>query len=114
MKKAIALLSVLFVLSGCSQHITDFSVLSNKNIELDGVDLDNAPRQKYISGKDSKWMFLFFPLGIPKVKEALNDALLKGDGDLLIDASVYYNSWWFLIGQSEIELKGTVVNTKGE
>ena len=46
------------------------------------------------------------------MKEALDDALTKADGDLMIDASLYSTSWWFLVGQVGLELRGTVVNTK--
>ena len=63
-------------------------------------------------GESKKFMFLFFPLGMPTIKEALEDALTKADGDLMIDASLYVSSWWFLIGQTGYELRGTVVNTQ--
>ena len=54
------------------------------------------------------------PLGQPKIKEAVNDALQKGNGDLIVDASLYKKYWWFLIGQQSIQIKGTVVKTRGE
>ena len=31
----------------------------------------------------------------------------------MVDASVYMTSWWFLIGESGIKIKGDVVNTRG-
>jgi hypothetical protein len=110
--KNILFCSLFLLTSACSTHITDLSVLSNKNISLEEIDIDNVHQRKYVSGVDSKWNIFFIPFGRPKVKEALNDALRKGDGDLIIDAAVYYNSWWFLVGQREIEIKGTVVNTR--
>ena len=30
----------------------------------------------------------------------------------MIDASLYTSNWWFLIGQTGFELRGTVVNTQ--
>lgn len=60
----------------------------------------------------SSLVFLFIPFGQPTLKEALNDALEKGGGDLMINASVYVRQWWFLIGRSGIRIKGDVVNTK--
>ena len=61
---------------------------------------------------DVAFIFLF-PLGQPKLKEALNNALEKGQGDLMVNASVYVTGWWFLIGEVGIKIKGDVVNTRG-
>lgn len=30
----------------------------------------------------------------------------------MVDASVYVTNWWFLIGQTGIEIKGDVVKTR--
>ena len=49
--------------------MTDLSMISNKNISLDKVDIDKLPQEKHIEGEDSKFIFLF-PLGQPKLKEA--------------------------------------------
>ena len=104
---------MLIFLSGCTTHITDLSMISNKNINLEKIDIDRAPQRKLVEGEDSKFIFLFFPLGTPKIKEAVNDALQKGNGDLIVDASLYAKSWWFLVGQTSIQIKGTVVDTRG-
>jgi hypothetical protein len=101
------------LVSGCSSHLTDLSMISNKNIELNSIDIDKAPQHKLVEGEDTKFVFLFIPFGIPKLQEALNDALAKGDGDLMVDASVYSEGWWFIVGQQTLKIKGTVVNTRG-
>ena len=107
------LIIMLIFLSGCTTHLTDLSMISNKNINLEKIDIDRAPQRKLVEGEDSKFILLFFPLGQPKIKEAVNKALQKGNGDLLVDASLYYKYWWFIIGQSTIQIKGTVVDTRG-
>ena len=112
MRNLAALLFTMLLLTGCSTHLTDLSVISNKNVELGSVNLDKATQVKNVTGEDTKFIFLFFPLGTPQLKEALNDAFRKADGDLMIDASVYHNSWWFLIGQQSIAIQGTVVKTR--
>lgn len=114
MKHIIAMFLTVIYLSGCTTHITDLSMISNKNINLNKVNIDTLPQKKSIEGEDTKFMFLFIPFGQPTLKEALNDALEKGQGDLMVDASVYVTSWWFLIGETGIKIKGDVVNTKGE
>ena len=111
MKKYLVLM--LIFLSSCTTHLTDLSIISNKNINLEKIDIDRAPQRKLVEGEDSKFILLFFPLGQPKIKEAVNDALQKGNGDLIVDASLYLKSWWFIIGQTTIQIKGTVVDTRG-
>lgn len=108
------LLATAVVTTGCSAHLTDLSMISNKTINLDEIDIDKAPQRKLVEGEDTKFNFLFIPFGRPQVKEALNEALRKGEGDLMIDASLYYKYWWFIVGQESLILKGTVVNTKSE
>ena len=112
MKKILTLIALLF-LSGCTAHLVDLSMISNKNINLEKLDIDRAPQRKMIEGEDSAFIFLFIPFGRPKIQEAVNDALQKGNGDLIIDASLYAKQWWFLVGQTSIVIKGTVVDTRG-
>ena len=114
MKRFIIITLTILCLSGCTTHLTDVSIISNKNISLDKLDIDRCPQRKLVEGEDSKFVFLFIPLGQPKIKEAVNDALQKGIGDLIVDASLYKKYWWFLIGQQSIQIKGTVVKTRGE
>ena len=112
MKRVIMLLISVLYISGCSTHITDFSMISSKNVNLNKVDIDKLPQSKNVIGKDKKFVFLFIPFGQPTIKGALNDALQKGNGDLMVDASVYVTNWGFLIGQTGIEIKGDVVKTR--
>ena len=108
------LLITLLFLSACTTHMTDLSMISNKNINLSQINIDRAPQRKLVEGEDSKFVLLFIPFGLPKIKEAVNDALHKCDGDLIIDASLYHKWWWFIIGVDTIQIKGTVVNTRGD
>ncbi|MDE1900171.1 MAG: hypothetical protein KGI37_00820 [Alphaproteobacteria bacterium] len=113
MNKIPSLIVALLFLSGCTTYVTDLSVVSNKNVDLKTVDLDKAPQIKNVVGDDSRFVFLFIPFGQPTLKGALDDALRKTNGDLMVDASVYRKSWWFLVGQQTIEIQGTVVKTRG-
>lgn len=113
MKKLLLAALGLLSLSSCSTHLTDLTIITNKNIELEKINIDRAPQRKNVIGEDSKWVVLFIPLGLPKLREAVNDTLQKGQGDVIIDASVYANDWWFFIGKISLEVRGTVVDTKG-
>jgi len=105
------LIAALF-LTACTTHVSDLSMISNKNVSLDKINLDTCPQKKNVEGEDSKFVFLFIPFGQAKLREALNDALEKGNGDLMIDASVYTYHWWFIVGQVGIKIKGDVINTR--
>ena len=75
--------------------------------------MDTLPQTKGVVGTSTKFRFLFIPFGFPHLEDAIDDALDKGDGDIMIDVVVHKKSWWFLIGLSSLEAKGTVVRTRG-
>jgi hypothetical protein len=90
------------------------TAISTRNVKLDEVDLDKLPQVKNVTGTDTRYDFLFIPLGFPTVQGAVDDALAKGNGDLIIDGVVKSEVWTILLtGQRTISVTGTVVNTKG-
>ena len=112
MKRVIVSLLALCLLSACTTRISGMTMISDRNIQTKGVKVSELPKTKNVVGESKKFMFLFIPFGLPTIKEALDDALVKADGDLMIDASLYSTGWWFIVGQIGLELRGTVVNTK--
>jgi hypothetical protein len=107
----IIMLGMLFITS-CTLRLADLSVIATQNVKLEKVDLDKLPQTKGIVGRDETFIFLFIPFGFPHLENAIDDALNKGNGDVMIDAVIYSKGWWFLIGQSVLEVKGTVVKTR--
>ena len=103
----------MLVISGCSMRICDFSVIATKNVSLDKVDLDALPQVKGVTGEDSRFILVFIPFGVPHLEDAIDDALDKGNGDVMIDAVVHSKGWWFVVGETALTVKGTVVNTRG-
>lgn len=101
------------LLSGCSTRLGDFSVISTRNVSLDRVDLDALPQTRGVTGKDTSFIFLLIPFGFPHLEDAIDDALDKGGGDIMIDGVLRSTIWWLLIGQSTLSVKGTVVKTRG-
>lgn len=87
-------------------------MISTKNINLEKTDIDSLPQRKNVIGEDKKGIIIFIPTGRPTIQAAVNDALEKGNGDLLIDASLDCEGWWFIFGEIGYKIKGTVVNTK--
>jgi len=87
---------------GCSQRVADFTGISTKNIYAKGVDVSALPKAEGVKGRDIRF------LGInANIKDALDEALEKGNGNLMIDCAVYIWSAPFVAGY---EVRGTVVN----
>lgn len=106
-------LAALLTSSGCMSRVGDMTMLSTRNVSLDRLDIDKLPQKTGITGRDSTFMFLFIPFGQPHLKNAVDDALNKGGGDLMTDVVVSRGAWWFIVGQDIVEVKGTVVKTRG-
>lgn len=113
MKRTILLLAILSTLSACATRIASMSVISDKTIETRDVKVSKLPRKENVVGESKRFQFLFIPFGRPSVKQALDDALAKGNGDLMLDVALYQTSWWFIIGRFGYEIKGAVVDTRG-
>jgi len=94
-------------------RVADMTALSTRNVNLDSCDLDTL-QQKKVVGESSRFILVFIPLGLPHLNEAVDDALDKGHGDLMLDASVYQGGWWFLFGQVKMQVRGNVVKTLGK
>ena len=110
----LSLLLVVSLLSGCSLRLATMTAISTRNVKLDEVDLDKLPQVKNVTGTDTRYDLLFFPLGFPTVQGAVDDALTKGNGDLIIDGVIKFDFWNILLtGQRTFSITGTVVNTKG-
>jgi len=95
-------------ISGCANRIIDFTALSSKNVDIPGV------RGERVRGEDMASIVIFIPTGTPNIKEAVDDALEKGNGDLLIDGVIYNKMWYipYVFGRFGFVVEGTVVNTK--
>ena len=94
--------------------MADCTVASTKNVKLSNLDLDTLPRTKGVEGQSTQLWFLgLIPLqGMPNIKDAMDDALAKGDGDLMLDAVFYEGGWSaILFSQHVVTVKGEVVNT---
>ena len=110
---SILCLAAILASTACSMRLADLTVTSTRNVNLNKVNLDSLPQTKGIVGKDTKFILLFIPFGFPHLEDAIDDALDKADGDVMIDAVLHSKVWWFIIGQDSLEVKGTVVKTRG-
>ena len=98
---------------GCTTRIGDLTFVSTRNIDLTHVSLD-MQQGKRVKGSDCKYAILgIIPLGLPTLQGAVDDALQKGGGNVMIDQVTYISNYWFvLFSRSCIRSEGTVLDTK--
>ena len=104
-----------FLLGGCAINHGKFTVASDKIVRLSEFELDKADRVKGVEGKDVTHIIIAFPIGsMATIGGAIDDALEKGDGDVMTDVTI--EQWFFYIpyiyGQANWHVKGDVVKTR--
>ena len=102
-------LIAFLALSGCSQRLLDFTIVSSKNIDLSkGADFKRSPTR--VTGEDKKGIIVFVPMGQPNAKEALDRAIEKVPGAVaLVDGVITQKWWWipYIYGENAYEVEGT-------
>lgn len=114
--KSLGLLAIatVFLLSGCSHRVADLSIVSTKNIDLTQVaKLDPSAARRY-SGEDCSFFLLnqypFFNK-IPNLELAVDKALKKGNGNVMVDEVTVESDVWAVIGNVKcIQAEGAVFN----
>ena len=109
MKKQITLLVLAcLLLSSCAYRITDFTIISTKNVDLSKASTFTRGKTRN-EGVDKAHIILFIPFGRPHLKEAIDRAIEATPGAVaLVDGVVYSKSWWaILYGQTKIIVEGT-------
>ncbi|MDF0673693.1 MAG: hypothetical protein P0120_05030 [Nitrospira sp.] len=109
----VILMIMTLLTAGCSTRIADMTVITTRIVALDRVDLDKLPTKRRVAGESTRWTILIIPLGFPTIKEAVDDALDKGGGDLMTDAVVTSEGWTaILFGLTRLKVEGDVVKTR--
>jgi hypothetical protein len=105
----IAVLALL-MLSSCSVRVADLTMVSTKNIDLSDTQLDARKGQRQ-TGEDCRFNLLgLIPFGLPNMEEAVDKALEKGKGNVMIDEVTEYENIWVILGFiSCINVEGTVL-----
>jgi hypothetical protein len=97
---------------GCLTTQAYLTAVTTKDVNLEGLNLDALPGN-FIEGTTEAFVLLFVPFGKPHINDAVNDALSKGGGDLILNATIFTQRKGFFIGKNIIRIKGKVVNTQG-
>jgi len=106
---SLLLLCVLF--SGCKSRLGDFTLITTKNIDLKNFSTHRDVKAEPVVGEDVKHIIFVFPTGVPHIKEAVDNALDKGNAYMLVDAALYYESFYipYIYGYNKFEVRGTPV-----
>jgi hypothetical protein len=102
------------MLSACTFNDGDFTVLSNKIVDTQHFNLGRNIRKRKVQGKDTAHTIIIFPTKIPKISEALNNALAESDADLMTDVNISHSYWWipYIYGQEAWIVSGDAVKTR--
>ena len=112
MKKNVGLLvlAILFLgVTGCSQRLVDFTIISSKNVDLSQAATFQRGQSR-VEGKDIKHIIIFIPTGIPNAKEALDRAIESVPGAIaLVDGVITNHCWYipYIYGRSWYVVEGT-------
>ena len=93
--------------TGCTTRLTDFTVLSTKNVDLSRMSTYTRGTSR-VQGEDLAFIIIFIPTSQPHPKEAIDRAIQSVPGAVaLVDGVVYQKGWWFIVGQSGFIVEGT-------
>ena len=100
------LMCLALLLTGCiSMDMAEFSVVSTKPIDIKSEYIES----KRVTGTDMTHQVIIFPIGVPKIDSAVENALASSGADYLTDVKVTSDTWLIplLYGQLSINVEGT-------
>jgi len=107
MRKLLLLMCGL-LLSGCTTRLTDFTVISTKNIDLTrGSEFTRMNSR--VEGEDRKHIIVIFPTGEPNAKEATDKAIESTSGTIALLDGVLESEFFYFpyIVVTDMPLIGT-------
>ena len=107
--RTIIFLSAALLVASCSTRLTDFTVISSKNVEISrGAEFKRG--RERVTGTDVKHVIIVIPTGRPDVKQALDRAIESTPGAIaLVDGVISFHSWFvpLVYGRQWYEVEGT-------
>ena len=94
----------LIILSGCSQNIANFTLVSTESTNLD----NEYESIGQIEGVDIAYIIVVIPTGTPRIDEAVKNALLTNNADYITNTVIKIESFYFpyIGGYSRYKVKG--------
>lgn len=108
---AMCSLALLLSISSCSHRLTDFTVISTKNVPLGQKSASLQKANQRVKGVDKSHVVLWIPLGMPNMKEAIDKAIEKYPGAIGLADGVVKSKGWTAIfyGQNSYVVEGTPI-----
>lgn len=107
----VALACVFLCATSCVTRLTDFTVLSTKNVDLSRMG-EYKRQSTRVTGTDMRHVLIFIPLGLPNAKEAIDRAIESTPGGIaLVDGVIEHHFWYipYIYGQVSYVAEGTVL-----
>lgn len=105
---------LVLIFAGCTHRIGDFTVASTKNMDIKRT-LHRTDESIRLKGEDVKHIILFFPTGVPNMKEAMDNAIEKSPGAVgLSNVTIKAGEWYIplIYGQQYFEVEGNPIYEK--
>ena len=116
MKKIVISLCVGILLSACTRSQGTFTIISNRNVNLDNVNLLKMPVKRNVEGSSVEHTVVIIPFGEmnPNISSALEDGCSIANGDVFVNAEIKESSFYipYLYGRSSVTVKGDVLKIK--
>ena len=111
MKKLALAILAASTITGCVQRIGDFTVASTKNMDVKDHTYRISTGNRVV-GIDKAHIILFFPTGVPNMKEAMDAAIEKAPGAVgLSDVTIKIGNFYIplIYGEQWYEIEGTPI-----
>ena len=109
MKKFAMIILVIVSLCSCHTRLMDCTIVSSKNVDVSRL-VEFKRSNVRVEGKDTKYIIIIFPTGIPNLKDALDQAIESTPGTVaLVDAVLYRDNFYFpyVFGYTSFSVEGT-------
>lgn len=104
----LCLICCILCISGCSQRLGDFTVLSTKNVDLSNFSTQTETGTDRVKGEDVSHIIIIFPNKIPNLKEAIDVAIEENNSYMLSEAVIKYEYFIvpYIYGQTKYVVEG--------
>ena len=91
------LITIILTTVGCTGGLSPITLISTKNVDLETFVLD-LRKGTLVTGEDCNISLLgVIHLGVPSLEEAVDDALEKGQGNILVDGYSYAFGYYAIL-----------------
>jgi len=94
----------LLILSGCSQNVANFTLISTESTNLD----NKYESIGQIEGVDMVYIIIIIPTGTPRIDEAVKNTLLTNNADYITNTVIKFESFFipYIGGYSRYKVNG--------